>query len=203
MSTILSNQPVPAQVSASAVPCLYRLSVEQYEAMAEAGIFSETDRVELIQGLLVIKMTKNPPHSVAARAVAKSLGRLVPQGFFVTREDPIRIPGYSEPEPDVAMIRGESRDYTSRHPEPPDVALLVEVSDSTLEFDRTEKLAMYAAGGITVYWIVNLIDRCVEVYSQPKKGRYRKAQVFEPDDQVPVMINGAQIGTIPVSELLP
>src|SRR5437763_872911 len=96
MSTILSNQPVPAHVSASAVPCLYRLSVQQYEAMAEAGIFSETDRVELIQGLLVIKMTKNPPHSVAARAVAKSLGRLVPQAFFVTREDPIRIPGYSE-----------------------------------------------------------------------------------------------------------
>ena len=137
---------------------------------------TEHDRVELIQGLLVTKMTKKPaafrfrPRNLWPCLSADSCPGITSR----LKEDPIRIPGHSEPEPDVAVVRGDSRDYKDRHPEPSEIPLVVEVADSSLEFDRTTKQAIYASAKIPVYWIVNLIDRCLEVYSEPKGGRYRK-----------------------------
>jgi Uma2 family endonuclease len=203
MSTTLAVPGSPPQHPLGAGATLYRLSTEQYEAMARGGILTERDRVELIQGLLVTKMTRNPPHTVSVRAVFDIFSRLVRPGYFSTKEDPIRIPGHSEPEPDVAVVRGESRDYKERHPEPSEILLVVEVSDSTLEFDRTTKQAIYASAKIAVYWIVNLIDRCLEVYSEPKGGRYRKLTVLEESETVAVVIDGSEIGQVLVADLLP
>ena len=106
----------------------------------------------------------------ADEAARDHLGRILPPGWFIRGKSPVRIPEFDEPEPDLAIIRGSWEMYRTRHPEPADIVLLVEVSDSTLARDRGEKRAAYARGRISVYWIINLVDRQVEVYS----GRARE-----------------------------
>jgi Uma2 family endonuclease len=182
---------------------MYRLSIEQYEAMAEAEILTDRDQVELVDGLLVRKMTKKPAHSVAARAVAEALARLVPEGYFVTREDPIRVGSASEPEPDAAVVRGRSRDYARRHPDAAQTVLVVEVSDSSVSLDRTEKLRVYAGGGIPVYWIVNLVELRVEVHARPEAGVYQDVRSLDSTEAVAVVMDGREVGAIAVADLLP
>ncbi|MDR3618789.1 MAG: Uma2 family endonuclease [Paludisphaera borealis] len=179
------------------------MSVDQYEAMADAEILTEQDQVELINGFLVTKTTKKPAHSVAARAVAEALARLAPGGYFVTREDPIRIGGVSEPDPGAAVVRGRSRDFARRHPDSAQVALVVEVADSSLSLDRTEKLRIYASGEIPVYWIVNLVDGRLEVYAQPEAGTYQVVRTLDPTEAVTVVVDGRELGVVAVADLLP
>ena len=163
--------------------------------MGRAGILTENDRVELVEGVLYRKPMKKGSHSIAARETAAALARLIPaESYFVTREDPVRIPGRAGmPEPDVSVVRGRSRDYHEQ-PQGSDVPLIVEVAEKSLAFDRTEKLGSYAGGGIPVYWIVNPVDRQVEVYSEPGPDGYRSQQVFTPGQDVPVVIDGARRG---------
>jgi Uma2 family endonuclease len=106
------------------------------------------------------------------------------------------------PEPDISVVRGRSRDYTEQ-PESRDVPLVVEVAEKSLTFDRTEKLTAYAGGGIPVYWIVNLVDRQVEVYSDPGPDGYRTREVFTAGTNVPIVIDGAVIGHVAVNDILP
>ena len=115
----------------------------------------------------------------------------------------MRIPAYDEPEPDVSVVRGSRLDYKDRIPEPADIALLVEVSDSTLSGDRGKKLPAYAKGGIPVYWIINLVDRQVEVYSGPVAGSYPSPAIYVSGQQVPIAIGGQQLQPIAVDDLLP
>ena len=172
--------------------------------MGRLGILTEEDRVELVEGVLYRKPMKKGPHSIAARETAGGLARLIPaESYFVTREDPVRIPGRAGmPEPDISVVRGKSRDYTEQ-PAGSDVALVVEVADKSLTFDRTEKLTSYASGGIPVYWIVNLVDRQVEVYSNPGPDGYRTREVFAPGANVPVVVDGTLLGQIAVVDILP
>jgi Uma2 family endonuclease len=200
MTSTLSS---PGSVPPAVVPTLYRLSVDQYEAMADADILTERDQVELLNGFLVIRMTKKPAHSVAARAVAEALAGMIPDGYFVTREDPIRIGAASEPEPDAAVVCGRSRDYARRHPDASQVALVVEVADSSLSLDRTEKLRIYATGEIPVYWIVNLVDGRLEVYSQPDAGTYLCVRSLGLTEAITVEVDGRGLGAIAVADLLP
>jgi Uma2 family endonuclease len=113
----------------------------------------------------------------------------------------------SEPEPDVAVVRGNRRDYLERHPEPRETGILVEVPDSTLRHDRGFKKRIYARDRTPVYWIVNLVDRQVEVYTDPTGPAdvpdYRQRQDYKPGEDVPVVIDGQEVGRIPVAELLP
>jgi Uma2 family endonuclease len=188
-----------------ASPELYRFSVEQYERMGDVGILTEDDRVELVEGLVYQKPMKKGPHSIGCRGTATALTGVVPAaGYFVTREDPVNIPGRSGmPEPDVSVVRGHSRDYLEQ-PKATDVPLIVEVADkSRLDFDRTVKLPSYAGGGIPVYWIVNLIDRQIEVYTGPGPAGYANRQDFKPGQQVPVVLDGQQVGQIAVDDVLP
>jgi len=141
-----TSGPTPAAGS----PAPFRLNVAQYDAMIEAGILTEDHKVELVGGVLFRKMPKKGPHSIASRETFKVLDRLMPSGYFVTREDPVRIPDYDEPEPDISIVRGQSRDY-SIQPDASRVALVVEVSDATLAYDRGENLLAYAVGGIPAY----------------------------------------------------
>jgi Uma2 family endonuclease len=184
-------------------PELYRFRVDQYEQMGRAGILTADDRVELVEGVLYRKSMKKGNHSISAREASAALARIVPlETYFVTREDPVRIPGRAGmPEPDVSVVRGRSRDY-SEQPEASDVALVVEVAEKRLTFDRTEKLNTYAAGGIPVYWIINLVDRQVEVYSSPGPEGYRSSQVYTPGQDVPIVIDGSTLGQVAVAELL-
>jgi Uma2 family endonuclease len=182
---------------------VYRLSVEQYEAMIASGVFTKRDRFHLINGVLVAKMTEYPPHASTCAAVQIGLSPLVPAGWHVRMDKPLRIPSRSsEPEPDAVVARGSFRQYVRRHPEPADVALVVEVSDTSLSEDR-DMTIVYGGGGVPVYWIVNLVDRQVEVYSCPHAGGYHDRQDFTAGMQVPVVIDGVEVARIAVDDLMP
>jgi Uma2 family endonuclease len=178
------------------------MTVDEYERLAETEALADR-RVELIGGYLVKKMTTKPPHVWSVDAAREILERLVPAGWDVREEKPVRIPDFDEPEPDLAVVRGTRDDYHDRHPGPADVSLLAEVADTSLGWDRGPKLFAYARAGIAVYWIVNLVDRQVEVYSEPRGDDYETRRVYQADQQVPVVIAGAEVGTIGVNDVLP
>jgi Putative restriction endonuclease len=205
---MVTSAPPHPQTSSAAVPteAVYQLSVEQYHAMLEHGILHSGDPVELLEGFLIAKMTKNLPHSALNDLVADVLREILPKGWHVRVQNPITLET-SEPEPDLAIVQGTPRDYLKRHPTAQDVALVIEISDSTLERDRTLKKAIYAKAGILIYWIINLVEQRIEIYAQPEQHNdefvYQQVQFYGPTDQVPVMIEGQAIAHIPVSNLLP
>ena len=198
----------PALDGSAAVPTelIWRLSVDQYHAMIRAGILTTDDPVELLEGWLVAKMSKNPSHRNVTRLIRQALERLVPAGWYVDTQEPITTVD-SEPEPDVTVIRGDTRHYLDRHPGPPDVALVVEVADATLQRDRGFKKRLYARAGIPVYWVVNLPERQFEVYTDPSGPTdapdYRQRQDYGPADALTFVLEGTEIGRIVVQELLP
>ena len=201
MATITETPGVLDSVSGF-VP--YRISVDQYEAMVRAGIFTKHDQLELIEGLLVKKMTKGTRHSTASEKGWRAIHRFVPTGWHIRIEKPVRIPGEaSEPEPDLSLVRGSIDDYESRNPDPGDVALVVEVSESSLPADRTEMVRIYGGGGIPIYWIINLIDRQLEVYANPTGGKYPAPAILKESDSVDLVIADQVLGRIAVADLLP
>ena len=181
----------------------YRMSIEQYDKLVESGVFTKRDKFQLINGLLVAKVTKNPPHSIAKGNCADALGRVIPvPSWHVRQEDPVRLPPFNEPEPDICVARGQRGDYSVQHPGFADIGLLVDVSDTSLADDR--KMALnYAATGVPVYWIVNLVDRQVEVYNSPTHGGYSARQDYRTGYHVPVILDGTEVGRIAVADLLP
>lgn len=185
---------------------IYRLTVEQYHEMANAGILTSDDRVELLEGYLVARMTVHPPHATSVDLLRNELGAVVPPGWFVSSQRPITTES-SEPEPDGAIIRGKLGDYASKHPSPADVALVIEVADDSLHRDRTVKQRLYARARIAVYWIVNLKDRQVELFTEPggtkEQPKYESPQIIGEDNDVPVVIDGKTIGRISVASILP
>jgi Uma2 family endonuclease len=185
---------------------LHRLSVAHYHAMIAAGILGDGDPVELLEGVLVRKMPKNPPHRIAMLLVKDALTALLPPGWFLDVQDPLTTPE-SEPEPDILVIRGRIRDYTHRDVEPQDAGLVVEVADSSLRHDRTVKLRIYARARVALYWIVNLNDRQIEVHTEPtgpaKQPAYGQRRDYGEQDAVPVVLDGREIGTLLVRDLLP
>lgn len=184
---------------------IHRFTVDEYHKMIEAGVISENDRVELIHGWIATKMGINPPHNTAVNKLMKAFLAIIGPDGVVRIQQPITTSD-SEPEPDVVMATGTDADYEKRNPAPAEVIVLVEVAESTLREDQTTKLALYAGAKVGVYWIVNLVDRRVEVYTQPKGGKnptYKTRTDYGPDDVVPVVIAGKQVGTIAVKELLP
>jgi Uma2 family endonuclease len=171
--------------------------------MIAAGILTNDDRVELIEGQLVLKMPKGPGHSTGSEKCWRAIDRLLPVGWHVRIEKPVRIPARdSMPEPDVLVARGDVDDYAGRDPDPDDVALVVEVARSSVADDR--KLAQtYGGGSIPVYWIVNLVDRQLEVYANPAGGAYPTSTIIGESDSVELVIDGRVIGRIAVADLLP
>lgn len=185
---------------------IYRLSVDQYRRMIEQGILTPEDRVELLEGVLVPKMAINPPHRIATRLVRVALERILPPGWYADQQQPIAT-AESVPEPDVAVIRGETTDYPDRHPGPDDLALVVEVADSSPARDQAEKKRIYARSGIAVYWLVNLPARRIEVYSDPTGPAdapdYRAWRDYGTEDMVPVVVAGRELARLAVRDLLP
>lgn len=184
-------------------PSFYRLSLEQYEAMIDAGILGKRDRVHLIDGLLVARMTESSHHATADLLCGEAIGQVIPPGWHVRAAKPIRLAAMnSRPEPDRSVVRGAIRDYALRTPGPQDIAMLVEVSDVSPADDR--KLAvLYGRAGIPYYWIVNLVDGQVEVYSRPGPAGYEGLEVLAPGHVLSVVIDGVEVGQIAVDDLLP
>jgi len=197
-STMSTTMPTPF-----APPGLRRITVDEYERIIRAGALNDPDRVELIDGYLVDKMGKSAEHGYATKKIIKALEALLPAGWTWRSEQPVRIPDYDEPEPDVTIVRGTDEDYEHRIPDPDDVGLLIEVSLTTLDRDRNEKLLAYARGGIPVYWTVNLVDRQIEVYTGPGPGSYGSRVDFKPGQAVPVVIDGQPLGQVAVDAILP
>lgn len=181
---------------------IWRISVEQYHAMIDAGILPSGSPVELVEGVLLEKMSKKPRHRAATHAARKALESLTPSGWFVDSQEPITLAD-SEPEPDVVVARGRSLDYVDRHPSAADVALVVEVADASATRDRGVKSRVYARAGIAEYWLVDLNSERLEVRTEPVGGTYRGVTVLSPGDRVSVRIEGVEAGTIEVATLFP
>jgi Uma2 family endonuclease len=182
---------------------LYRLSVEQYEAMVASGTFRDHDRFQLINGCLVAKMTQNPPHTIADDLCGDALARALP-GWYIRPAKPLRIPERSSmPEPDRCVVRGSKRDYVARHPGPNDVVMVVEAADTSLPQDRAMATHVAGPAGIAVYWILNLIDRQIEVYTGATPTGYESRVDYKPGDVVPVAIDGQRVAEVAVQDILP
>jgi Uma2 family endonuclease len=158
-----------------------RISVERYHRMIEQDILTPDDRIELLDGYLVEKMSKKPAHCIVTAIVYSLLMRRMPGGWSVRSQDPITLAD-SEPEPDLAVVRGQVRDYQSRHPLASDIGLVVEVADSSVDRDRIWKREIYARAGLPVYWLINLQEKTVEVYSRPVEGNYLDHRIVGPTE---------------------
>ena len=182
---------------------IWKLNIDQYHAMIAAGILDEDAQLELLEGLLITKMPKNPPHRISTKLMRAALEKLVPIGWYVDSQEPITLID-SEPEPDVMVIRGQTTDYRDRHPQAQDLEVVIEVSDATLERDRTLKQRIYASAGISVYWILNLRDRQLEVYTQPRMEEleYTHFQIFTEAESVTLTIQDLDLGSLWVKDLL-
>ena len=141
-----------------------RWSRVEYERLVDLGVFKPGERLELLDGFLVVREPQNAPHATAVRAVEEALRQAFGPGWDVRPQLPVALDDDSEPEPDVAVVPGSYRDYGAAHPARP--ALLVEISGSTLASDR-RKGGLYARAGVHEYWIVNLLDAVLEVYRRP------------------------------------
>jgi Uma2 family endonuclease len=184
-----------------------RFSVAEYRRMIDSGILTEEDRVELLEGWIVPRMTRSPSHAAVVSLLHNCvLGPRLPRGWSYRAHSAITTPD-SEPEPDLAVVRGTARDYLKRHPGPEDIALVIEVADTSIRRDRTIKARLYARAGIPHYWIVNLPRARVEVYSEPSgpadEPTYGQRRNYGKTRTLPLTLNGVAVAQIPVRELLP
>jgi Uma2 family endonuclease len=176
-------------------------SREDYENLVSRGVFGPEDRIELLNGRLLTMAPQQTAHAIAYNLTRKYLDRVFQSGYDVRPQLPLALDDRSEPEPDVAVVRGAVRDYLQNHPAPEDTVLVVEVADSSLRYDRTDKLAAYARAGIPEYWILNLVDGVVEVYRDPIGDHYTKSATLGPEE--PLAPQGHDADAVSVAELLP
>jgi Uma2 family endonuclease len=176
-----------------------RWTREEYDRMIAVGLFAPGERVELIDGEILRMTPQGSAHFAAIQLVEEALRVAFGAGFDVRVQGPLGISGSSEPEPDIAVVDGTPRDYRDAHPST--ALLIVEVADTSLEFDRQAKRSLYARAGIQDYWIVNLEVGCIEVYRGPEQGSYRSTRRFFTGDQVSPL--AAPEASIAVQEMLP
>jgi Uma2 family endonuclease len=184
---------------------IYHLTPRQFRKAIEAGVFGE-NHVELLGGIPFI-MSENPPHILASINVDSALRALASQPRWVVNKEHRLALGRWRPLPDAVVLRGPKATYGTRLARAGDVALLAEVADTSYSKDSGPKLRRYASFRIPVYWIVDLNRRLVEVRSQPfgkgKQAGYARCDIYQEGDQVPVVLDGQEVGRVAVSELLP
>ncbi len=156
------------------------ITIDDYHRMIETGIIHEGERIELISGQILNMAAKGTRHTVTTTRLLRELLALIGQRAIVHCQEPITMPDNSEPEPDVTIAKWRDDEYLGSHPVPADIILVIEVADSTLGFDRNTKAPLYASAGISEYWIVNLVDDRLEIYTQPEGDIYTNTQVVLP-----------------------
>jgi hypothetical protein len=200
MSTVISESPVLPDDSP-----LDRVSLGLYHQMAESRLLTSKDRGVLLDGLLVERMPKGTRHSTASRKGLRALKAKIRLDLHVRPEQPVSLRSGpegadNEPEPDLAVVPGADDAYLNRHPAPADVALLVEIADTSLAHDRAS-LRLYARAGISCVWIVNLIDMKIEVYSDPwgpsTTPGYNSRPDFGPEGSLTISIDGTRAARWP------
>ena len=179
---------------------------KEYDELIKSGFFDEDEPIELLGGQLIVAEPKGSPHSTAVALTVEALRMAFGPGWLVRVQAPVALDAESEPEPDVAVVPGLPRDYLAEHPARP--ALLVEVAESSLAFDRGHKGSLYARAGVADYWIVNLVDEVLEVYREP--GPDRSAEFGWRFLDVQALRRGTTIAplarldvTVAVADLLP
>ncbi|MEE9285700.1 MAG: Uma2 family endonuclease [Dehalococcoidia bacterium] len=155
-------------------------TVEEYYKMAQAGILSEDDRVELLDGEIVEMTPIGSKHAACVKRMIRLFSELVGGRAIVSAQDPIRIGERSEPQPDLALLVPRSDFYAAAHPGPEDVLLVIEVAETSADFDRQVKAPLYARAGVREVWLVDLPSRRVEVYRSPSGDTYRDVQTLGP-----------------------
>lgn len=162
----------------------WQFTVADYARMREAGILSEDDRVELLDGEVRPMSPIGPFHAAIVNILVMLLTRQLGDRAIVSVQNPIQLNDYSEPQPDVAILQPREDFYAGAHPGPSEVLVAIEVADSSLEYDRTEKLPRYAIAGIAEVWIVDVGKQIVEQYNQPRNGRYHQMQLAERGERI-------------------
>jgi len=162
----------------------HRFTVEEYGRMGEAGVFSPDVRVELIEGEIVYMSPIGDRHAACVGWLNRTLTLLLQHVALVWMQNPVRLNDHSEPEPDILVLKPRDDFYRDGKPRPEDVMVLIEVSDTTLEYDRRVKVPLYARAGVPEVWIVNLTDERVETFAEPSGGVYRTTAAFSRDEEI-------------------
>lgn len=172
----------------------HRFTVEEYYRMAEVGILPRSARVELLDGQITDMMPIGPFHSGVVDRLIELFSELNKKRWIVRAQNPVRLDRNNEPQPDLMLVKRRADSYTRSHPGPDDVFLLIEVADSSLEFDHSDKLPAYGKAGITEVWIVNLSEQQLEVYREPHFTGYAKTTILRAGDTAaPAAFPDAQI----------
>ena len=205
MSVALPH-PLPPRAAVTDEP-LFRLTVDQYHELIRSGKLSDDDPVELLEGLLVFQMPKNTPHATATRLCRRAVEPLLLPGCFYDSQEPVTLTD-GEPEPDGMVIIGRVEDYARSHPGPSDVALVIEIADTSLDRDQGIKLRSYARAAIAVYWVLDLSSRILHVYTNPDpratpQPTYRGHEQLHPNEEAALVVAGQTLGQIAVSSLFP
>ena len=166
------------------IPTRYRFTVTEYYAMGDAGIFTEDDPVELLDGDIIVLPPVQPWHSASVSRLTHNFVPSLQRRAVVSVQGPTRLNDESEPQPDIMLLRWRDDYYEGGHPRPADVLLLIEVSDTTLDYDRNTKLSAYARAGIPEVWIVSRQDRRIEAYTSPSEGTYSNVRRAGPNDTI-------------------
>ena len=179
-----------------------RFTPEQYHKAHLTGVIMEGEPIELLEGYMVEKPVRNPPHDNSVTCVTDLLYSHLPGGWLSRIQCAVSL-GASEPEPDAVVLRGVRQNYRTRLPAAADVGIVIEVSDSFLDFDRRDKGRIYSRAGIPVYWIVNVVDGQIEVYTNPDptaNPAFTATAVYAVGQAVPLVLDGTAAGSIPVNE---
>jgi Uma2 family endonuclease len=174
------------QVVYDAQPLMHRhrLTVEDYHKMGEAGILGEDDRVELIEGELIDMPPIGSDHAGMVILLTTLLNTGLSGRALLSTQNPVQLGKRSEPQPDIVILRPRSDFYRKSHPQPKDILLLIEVADTTARYDREVKIPLYGRSGIPEVWLVNIPERCVEVYLQPNRNGYRQMLRLAQDERL-------------------
>jgi Uma2 family endonuclease len=183
-----------------------KFTVEEYHRLDEAGVLNCDERVELLEGWIVLTPRQTPPEAAITSLTWQELSSLLSSDWVIRVRSAITLAD-SEAAPDVVAAAGKPRDFLVRHPGPQDIGLVIEVADATLDLDRRHKGRIYARAGLLVYWIINLVAGQIEVYTDPAPHDptpfYQQQQVYLRGSSVPVILLGQQVAQVRVDDLLP
>ncbi|MEM8640383.1 MAG: Uma2 family endonuclease [Cyanobacteria bacterium P01_G01_bin.54] len=155
-----------------------KFTVGQYHQMIESGILTDRDRVELLQGEIIEMSPVGFKHAACVDRLNDRLGKSLGDRAIIRVQSSIQLSNYSEPQPDIAILRRRDDFYGNGHPQPPDIFALIEVSDTTIKYDRETKLPLYAQDGIPEVWIVDLGEQAIERYTAPSPSGYQQTQTL-------------------------
>ena len=171
-------------MSAEAEVATYRFSIEEFNKLGEAGIFDEDDRVELLDGEIIVMSPIGSQHAGISMRLHWTLQRRLGDRVLVNGQNPAVLDDFSEPLPDITLLKPKSDFYTSAHPRPEDIFLLIEVSDSTLRYDRGRKLRKYAERKLTEVWVVHVKQGVIEQFREPIAGEYSLSETLERSQKI-------------------